>query len=166
MGVLPGLRRISHLNSADRSTLVRAYAYLTFVDVAQRVVGFERLMGRLRLSGGAPVVHTEHTHWQLQRAQGYARWVDVASRHHLVNAQCLHRSLALALWLSRDGIENVVRIGVRKKGQELQAHAWVEVDGHVVNDDPTIVATFAVLNGVETPGRGRLTVAALTRSWV
>ncbi|GAC1315200.1 MAG: hypothetical protein NVSMB2_06160 [Chloroflexota bacterium] len=145
---------------------MRAYAYLTFVDLSQRVVGFERLMSRMPFPSDTTVRHTEQTHRQLERAQGYARWVDVASRHHVVRAQCLHRSLALALWLSRDDIENVVRIGVRKKGSELQAHAWVEVDGHVVNDEPAAIATFAVLNSGEAGDRRPFPVAALRRSWV
>lgn len=164
--MLRPITRAFHLNSADRATLVRAYAYLTFVDLAQRVLGFERLMTRLRFPADVPVQHTEHTHPHLTRAQGYARWLDVASRHHIVNAQCLHRSLALAFWLSRDEIDNFVRIGVRKNGAELQAHAWVEVDGHVVNDEPAVVATFAVLNSSDAGSRRRFPVAALRRSWV
>lgn len=123
-------------------------------------------MTHLRFPPQTTVQHTEHTHQQLQRAQGYARWLDVASRHYIVKAQCLHRSLALAFWLSRDEIDNFVRIGVRKNGPELQAHAWVEVDGHVVNDEPSVVATFAVLNSGDAENRRRFPVAALRRSWV
>ena len=142
---LSRIKRFLALNAADRATLARAFVYLTLVDVGQRVRGFERLIQPRQFTTHTDAFHTEETHRDLARAQGYARWLDVASRHHLFPAHCLHRSLALQLWLSRDGIDAPIRIGVRKQAGGFQAHAWVEVDGHVVNDDPRVIAAFSLL---------------------
>ena len=35
-----------------------------------------------------------------------------------------------------------MHIGVRKTTNEVEAHAWVEVAGEVVNDDPDVVGTY------------------------
>ena len=40
-----------------------------------------------------------------------------------------------------------LRIGVTLEEDRLDAHAWVEQDGAVVNDDPDIANRFAVFDG-------------------
>ena len=58
---------------------------------------------------------------------------------------CLPRSL-LVFWLLKSRREPVsLRIGVNKEGASLQAHAWVETQGIVLNDDPEQVQRFAPL---------------------
>ena len=47
-----------------------------------------------------------------------------------------------------DGVTSELRIGVRKpRPDAVEAHAWVEVDGHPVNDRPDIAQTYAVFDG-------------------
>jgi hypothetical protein len=77
----------------------------------------------------------------------------VAARSHVVEARCLHQSLALHAWLRRERLPSELRIGVRKSYDELIAHAWIELGGQVVNDGPDRVAEFSPL---ATPGRARL----------
>jgi hypothetical protein len=71
--------------------------------------------------------------------------VKLASRHHPVAAQCLHRSLVLHQWLARKGVQTELRIGVKKAGPELKAHAWVEFKGNPVNDAPADLVAFVPL---------------------
>jgi len=40
--------------------------------------------------------------------------------------------------LHRHGFDAAIRFGVRKKDDALEAHAWVELDGCVLNDPPDI----------------------------
>jgi hypothetical protein len=47
--------------------------------------------------------------------------------------------------LRREGLPSQLRIGVRKADGALKAHAWVELCGSVVNDDPSAVAVFRPL---------------------
>jgi hypothetical protein len=49
-------------------------------------------------------------------------------------ATCLPRSLTLWWLLRRRGIESELRLGVRKDGDSIVAHAWVECEGEVVGD--------------------------------
>jgi hypothetical protein len=49
----------------------------------------------------------------------------------------------LLLLLRRRRIGSELRIGVRRQGTSIRAHAWVEVDGTPANDSADHVALFA-----------------------
>ena len=70
------------------------------------------------------------------------RLVDVAARHLPWQPSCLPRSLVLWFLLRRQGVPAELRLGVQKRRQQLEAHAWVEVDHRVVNDAPDIAAEY------------------------
>ena len=63
---------------------------------------------------------------------------------------CMHRALALQRVLARRGIAATLRIGLGRKPQLLPGHAWLEVDGTIVNDDPEVVARYVPLTITET----------------
>ena len=74
------------------------------------------------------------------------RWINAAAAHPIPWAKCLQRSVALCLWLRRLGFCGELKIGVRKDGGTLLAHAWVELNGVVLNDDPNLTKKFVVMN--------------------
>jgi hypothetical protein len=132
--------------------LVRAYLELVRIDVLLRLHGFSRSVADAPSARALPGGGLSAD--DLSRGRSYARWLEVAARHHLVPAHCLHRSLALHYWLRREGLPSSLQIGVRKQGSELRAHAWVELDGHVVNDAPSFTSAFKPLT---SPGGQRPT---------
>lgn len=62
-----------------------------------------------------------------------------------VAATCLRRSLTLARELDRLDLAGTVHVGVREADGRVEAHAWIQVGSHVVNDDPALVATYGGL---------------------
>ena len=58
---------------------------------------------------------------------------------------CMHRSLALQRLLARRGTRAQLRIGLGAKPALFPGHAWLEVNGEVVNDDATLVARYTPL---------------------
>lgn len=69
--------------------------------------------------------------------------VDEACVWYVKRAACLQRS-AVATWLLRRcGLRAELVIGYRPI--PFESHAWVEVDGHVVNDRPQYQKLFTVL---------------------
>lgn len=81
-----------------------------------------------------------------RRAAAIATAVDRAARRGVFRPKCLVRSLALHRMLERSGIHgSVIRIGVRREGDELLAHAWVEHLGVTLIDSPAAVAVFTRL---------------------
>lgn len=69
--------------------------------------------------------------------------MDLACVFYFKRVHCLQRSAATAVLLRRHGWEAEMVIGAQLL--PFQSHAWVEVDGEVVNDKPYVTEMFAVL---------------------
>lgn len=78
------------------------------------------------------------------------RAVASAARH--ARASCLERSLLLWYLLRRQGVAAELRIGVRKAGSALQAHAWIEVGGQVLADTADARIHFTPFEQAIAPG--------------
>jgi hypothetical protein len=70
--------------------------------------------------------------------------VDMACIWYWKEVQCLQRSAATACLLKRYGVPAQMVIGAQQT--PFKAHAWVEVDGQVVNDKPYIREMYPVLD--------------------
>jgi len=70
--------------------------------------------------------------------------VDLACIWYPKEALCLQRSAAAACLLRSMGVPAQMVIGVQKL--PFKAHAWVEVEGNVVNDKPYTREMYAVLD--------------------
>ena len=73
--------------------------------------------------------------------------VDRAAGYGVFRPTCLVRAVALERMIVRAGVgPAVVRVGVRRGGNEFLAHAWIELDGRVVGDEPSRVRQFTPLH--------------------
>ena len=70
--------------------------------------------------------------------------VDMACIWYWKEALCLQRSAATACLLKNYGVPAQMVIGAQH--MPFKAHAWVEVDGRVVNDKPYTPEIYAVLD--------------------
>jgi len=70
--------------------------------------------------------------------------VDMACIWYWKEVLCLQRSAATACLLKRYGVPAQMVIGAQH--MPFRAHAWVEVDGRVVNDKPYTPEMYAVLD--------------------
>ena len=70
--------------------------------------------------------------------------VDMACIWYWKEALCLQRSAATACLLKQYGVPAQMVIGAQQ--MPFKAHAWVEVDGRVVNDKPYTPEMYAVLD--------------------
>jgi hypothetical protein len=122
---------------------VRAFVALAVADMALRAFGFQRLMQQSQPSPASDRIVGAR---EIRRAQHYAEIIEAVSRHHVVRSHCLQRSLVLHRWLRREGMQSELRIGVRKDSGQLEAHAWVELGGQVVNDQLSAVRAFSPLD--------------------
>ena len=98
--------------------------------------------------------------WLARPCEKLPRALDITATAATVNAvavrivgenQCLTRSLALQWVLRSNGVASQLRIGVRRVGSALEAHAWVERGGVPVNDSADVRTRYA-----EFPGFVRL----------
>ena len=70
--------------------------------------------------------------------------VDMACIWYWKEVLCLQRSAVTACLLKRYGVPAQMVIGAQQI--PFRAHAWVEVDGRVVNDKPYTPEMYAVLD--------------------
>ena len=70
--------------------------------------------------------------------------IDMACIWYWKEVLCLQRSAATACLLKRHGIAAQMIVGAQK--MPVKAHAWVEVNGRVVNDKPYMREIYAVLD--------------------
>jgi hypothetical protein len=70
--------------------------------------------------------------------------MDMACIWYWKEALCLQRSAATACLLKEHGVHAQMVIGAQQI--PFKAHAWVEVDGQVVNDKPYTPEMYAVLD--------------------
>ena len=76
-------------------------------------------------------------------AREAARAVARAARHAPYRGNCLSQSIALTWLLRRRGVAADLRFGARRREGQLEAHAWVEHDGVVLNDTPDVARRFS-----------------------
>jgi hypothetical protein len=70
--------------------------------------------------------------------------VDTACIWYWKEALCLQRSAATACLLKKHGVVAQMVIGAQQ--MPFKSHAWVEVEGRVVNDKPYTSEMYAVLD--------------------
>ena len=63
------------------------------------------------------------------------------------------RAVALQWLLARHGCSPSLRLGVRKQGEALEAHAWVECDGIALLERPGVANEYAPFDPVERAAR-------------
>ena len=78
------------------------------------------------------------------------RRVDSALRALPWHVRCLERSV-IVWWVVGDPAG--IRLGVRSQegAGSARFHAWVEVDGRVINDDPGVATNYLPFSQSETP---------------
>lgn len=72
------------------------------------------------------------------------RAVDIACAWYWKQVLCLQRSAATTCLLRRYGTR--ARMVIAAQRIPFKAHAWVEVDGEVVNDSPSVRHAYAVVD--------------------
>ncbi|MDH3716371.1 MAG: lasso peptide biosynthesis B2 protein [Gammaproteobacteria bacterium] len=137
------LSRARALPWPAKKRAVHAGVWLLCVGIGLRLVGFARTQRLLERLVSAPRddpirLDRERADRDVERDRA-----AVARAAHLVPfGTCLTRALTLWALLRRRGIETVLKVGVRKHGDALAAHAWLESDG-VPIVTPAEVAGYA-----------------------
>lgn len=125
--------RFLRLPFFEKACFLQAWLLLPLTALALRIVRLQRWQWLLDSMPGKGQA-TPGSHDPLQKAQAVARMVRAAARRLPFQPNCLERSVVLACLLERRGIPASVRMGSQLTGKQLQAHAWVECAGQILND--------------------------------
>ena len=118
--------------------VLKAYLKLIHFDFYLARGNFEALYDKVR---NCPVATRTPETNDIERIN-YA--IDMACIWYWKEALCLQRSAATACLLKEYGVPAQMVIGAQQ--MPFKAHAWVEVDGRVVNDKPYTPEMYAVLD--------------------
>jgi hypothetical protein len=129
------LSRFADLPADRRRELLLASCLIPALALGLRVYGFGRCYRWVERTG--PLRNGAAT-----TASELSRLVSTAARFGIWPGNCLSRSLALCLLLRRHELEGHLRIGVRREGGQLEAHAWVESGGVPLNDASDVARRF------------------------
>jgi hypothetical protein len=123
---------------AMRFLMLRAYLQLIRFDTYLKRRDFAALHDQVR---SYPIQQGTAPRDAVQRI---CAAVDLASIWYWKTIACLQRSAATACLLRRYGVPAQMVIGVQQ--MPFKAHAWVEVEGKVVNDKPYMREMYADLD--------------------
>jgi hypothetical protein len=130
------------LTHKERVLLIQAFLLLPVVRISRwmRFFRFQRIMGGVKLRS-SQIANCNAS--ALETARRVARMVSVAAAHSLFQSSCLDRSFLLWALLRRRGIDTDLFLGVRRDQENFEAHAWVEINGVVLNDTDDVRERFA-----------------------
>jgi hypothetical protein len=140
-------RRFRRLPAPERAILLRALILLPLTGAALHTVGFRRW--KSFLARFAPEKNSTEpvTAESLKYARRFTRMVAAASEEGIFHGKCLERSMVLWWFLLRRGFPAELQIGGRRAGAGFEAHAWVEIQGIVINDHEAVGQDFAPFRG-------------------
>ena len=118
--------------------VLRAYLRLMQFDLYLARGNFKALYGKVRAYPVRKMPTPVNVVEQICSA------VDTACIWYWKEVLCLQRSAATACLLKSNGVPAEMMIGAQQ--MPFKAHAWVEVDGRVVNDKPYMREMYAVLD--------------------
>lgn len=117
--------------------VLESWLLLFYFDWLMRFRGFQRIHAVVREQRLRPSVEVRMGDGELSHA------IDLACVLYFKRVLCLQRSAAAAVLLRRHGWKAEMVIGAQLL--PFQSHAWVEIDGRVVNDKPYVTEMFQVL---------------------
>jgi len=118
--------------------VLRAYLKLVYFDFHLARGNFSGLYEKVREYPTGKAVEAPRAVEKICAA------IDMACIWYWREVLCLQRSAATACLLKSKGMAAQMVIGVQQI--PFRAHAWVEVDGRVVNDKPYMQEIYAVLD--------------------
>jgi hypothetical protein len=120
-----------------RALFLQAFVQLVRHDLFLYRHDFAALHSRVHL---LPVAPRQYADGDVEAICGAVAYACIWYLHPVL---CLQRSSVTAAMLRHYGIRGEMVIGAQRL--PLKAHAWVEVDGRVVNDKPEVQADYLIM---------------------
>jgi hypothetical protein len=126
-------RRFRRLSGFERGIVLESAAGMLIAWLAVRLLGFRICRSAFEKTRTAVRNSKSAEADALVVAQRIAHLEAVTAANLFLRTSCLEQSLVLCRMLRSRGMSADVRIGARKEANRFEAHAWVELDGTVVD---------------------------------
>jgi hypothetical protein len=129
------------MSTPRHHTLLAAYggAALVGITIALAIVGFPRTLAMVRWAARRP---RRSPHDEGRIIDAVADGVTSAAILCPARAECLEQALAMYVILRRVGVPAELRFGAIRS--PFSAHAWVELRGQPIREDPEQLRRYAV----------------------
>jgi hypothetical protein len=118
--------------------LLRSWLFLLYFDIVLRLRGFRQVHDVVRRQSICPITTAPHA-----SSTEVCFAVDLACVFYFKRVFCLQRAAATTVLLRRHGWDAEMVIGAQVL--PFKSHAWVEINGVVVNDKPYMLDIYQVL---------------------
>ena len=146
------LRRFLRLPYFQKLLFVQAAVWLLATGLALSWLGYRRWFTSLqRRAARRPVQGSSPLEDPREFARAASRLVSAAARRLPLPRNCLRESLVLWWLLQQRSITCELRLGGRRAQERFEAHAWVELQGEVLNDSPDVAMRFAPFQPADLP---------------
>jgi len=142
--------RFSNLSRGEQRDFLLGVILLPLAAISLRAFPFRRVQRTAERWCGGAAAKPRSDAVAVAEAVAASRMMNAASRRGLVRGNCLSQSMALWWLLRRRGIAVQLRLGGRKNGARLEAHAWVELAGRAINDSEDVAERYAPFEGPVT----------------
>lgn len=129
------VRAFLRLSGYERVLAIKIAFGLIATWAGLRVFGYPSWKSFIDKSAGKKVVEPQ---MPVAKAQQIARLVTSTAQRLLPKTNCLEQSLVILFLLRKRGAPTNLRFGGRKDEGRFEAHAWVEWEGVVLNEDSAI----------------------------
>ncbi len=124
------VRKFLSLSLREKFLLMKAVILVLAIRVGLTLLPFSTLQ-KLLAKGTKKHIDQDH---KGRPSIDQVAWSVAAASHCVPKATCLVQALAIQVLLLREGYPANLKIGVTKGDRgELQAHAWVESEGRILN---------------------------------
>jgi len=131
------------LSSSEKYIFTTAAIILPFVELRIRKYGLKPYAAALQsTSSGSQFTKQSRTKDNVDDILKKSILIGQAARCSPIHVRCLAKSIYLHGLLLREGIMSVVIIGVETPDSGFNAHAWLEVNGSVINDSDDCISNF------------------------
>ena len=145
-----GFRR---LKTSEKKIVLEAGTLLAVTWVGLRLAGFRRWknwmehLKPMAVAEAANIPEGSSRQYLSDAAASFARLEAAGARHFPIRTNCLENSFALYWLLRRHHIPATLRMGARKMDGRLEAHAWVESEGIVLDNTLSDHLPFVPFDG-------------------
>ncbi len=128
--------RDAQCHGSSKRLVLKAWSLLVYVEFIMLIGSLDAVHHLVRKQDVRPKT--------AQQVTELCHAVDLACVFYFKRVLCLQRSAATTLLLRQHGWNAEMVIGVRML--PFQSHAWVEIQGGVVNDKPYLLETYRPLD--------------------
>ena len=137
------ISKFLELSNKNKVVFIFSIIFFTIFQIIYKLLNLKKTINIIEK---LKKLRTTNKSYNYSKLENTLKVIYTAQNNTIFNTTCLEKSLFLYALLSILGIESKIVIGVNKNIQEFNAHAWVEYDGQIINDQLSKISDYKILS--------------------